>query len=38
MEIDYIDSETGNIWVKEAQEISRMTGGLMKTKRRFLSE
>ena len=38
MEIDYVDRETGNAWLNEAQEISLMIGGLMKTKRRFLSE
>jgi len=38
MEIDYVDRETGNAWLNEAQEISQMIGGLMKTKRRFLSE
>ena len=38
MEIDYVDRETGNAWLNEAQEISLMIGGLMRTKRRFLSE
>jgi len=38
MEIDYVDRETGNAWLNEAQEISLMIGGFMKTKRRFLSE
>ena len=38
MEIEYVDRETGNAWLNEAQEISQMIGGLMKTKRNFLSE
>jgi len=37
MEIGYIERETGNMWMNEVQEISRMIGGLMKTKRNFLS-
>ena len=37
MEIGYIERETGNVWMNEVQEISRMIGGLMKTKRKFLS-
>ncbi len=36
MEIDYVNRETGNAWLNEAQEISLMIGGLMKTKRKFL--
>ncbi|MCG6533986.1 MAG: four helix bundle protein [Syntrophales bacterium LBB04] len=36
MEIEYVDRETGNEWLNEAQEISLMIGGLMKTKRNFL--
>ena len=38
MEINYIDKETGSAWLQETLEISQMIGGLMRTKRNFLSE
>ncbi|MEW6053105.1 MAG: four helix bundle protein [Nitrospirota bacterium] len=38
MEIGYVDRKTGNVWLSEVQEISQMIGGLMKTKRSFLSQ
>ena len=29
IEINYIEKETGMLWIKEAEEISRMIAGLM---------
>jgi len=31
MKIEYIDSNTGNRWIKEYDEISKMLSGLMRT-------
>ena len=36
IEIEYINKETGDNWIKETTEISLMLTGLIKTKRRFL--
>lgn len=36
MEIGYIDREIGKKWLIEAEEISLMLGGLIKTKRSFI--
>jgi four helix bundle protein len=38
MEIDYIGRKKGNVWVSQANEISAMLSGLIKTKRRFLKK
>jgi four helix bundle protein len=35
MEIGYIDCATGGKWLQEAEEISHMLGGLIKTKKGF---
>jgi four helix bundle protein len=37
MEIGYIDRESGKSWLKETEEISLMLGGLIKTKRNFVT-
>ena len=36
MDIGYIDNEVGEKWLREANEISSMLSGLIKTKRGFL--
>jgi hypothetical protein len=36
MDVGYIDESHGNLWLKEAREISSMISGLIKTRRRFL--
>jgi len=33
MDIDYVSKEKGTCWIKETKEISKMLGGLIKTKR-----
>lgn len=33
MEVNYIDNETGRRWIQEAEEISRMLHGLIRTVR-----
>jgi len=33
IEIDYIKKDTGMLWIKEAEEISRMIAGLMNSQR-----
>jgi four helix bundle protein len=38
MDIGYIEKETGEKWFKEANEISSMVSGLMKTRRKFLQQ
>jgi len=38
MEIGYIDREEGKTLLQETEEISLMLGGLMKTKKGFLSQ
>lgn len=35
IEIGYIDRTVGEKWLKETEEISKMLGGLINTKRRF---
>jgi len=37
-EIDYIGKEIADQWLNESVEISRMIGGLIKTKKRFLEQ
>jgi len=37
MDIGYIEPEIGEKWLKETKEISLMLGGLIKTKRKFIS-
>ena len=36
IDIGYISKETGRTWHKEAEEISSMLNGLIKTRRKFL--
>jgi four helix bundle protein len=38
MEIDYIPKDQGSCWAKETVEISRMLGGLIRSKRSFLQK
>ena len=38
IEIGYIDKETGKRWLQEANEISSMISGLIKTRRSFLND
>lgn len=38
MDIGYINKEVGKIWLTEANEISSMLNGLIKTKQRFLRD
>ena len=38
LEIDYIEKEIAVRWLNESVEISRMIGGLIKTKKRFLEQ
>lgn len=38
MEIACIDPDKGKEWIAETEELSRMIGGLIKTKRGFLSK
>ncbi|MEZ4485096.1 MAG: four helix bundle protein [Syntrophotaleaceae bacterium] len=38
MEINYIPKMQGKIWVKETEDISRMIGGLIRSKRAFLEK
>ena len=38
MEIEYIDKHLGSQWINEANEISAMLSGLIKTKRRFIKK
>jgi hypothetical protein len=38
MDVGYIDENHGQLWLKEAREISSMISGLMKTRRRFLKK
>ena len=38
MEIEYIDKQLGSQWINEANEISAMLSGLIKTKRRFIKK
>lgn len=37
MEIDYISKETGKLWLIETVAISAMTGGLIKSKKGYLT-
>lgn len=37
MDIGYIEKEVGKTWIKEANEISSMLGGLIKTRRGFMN-
>ena len=36
IKINIIDRNTGNMWIKQTQDISKMLTGLMKTKREFI--
>ena len=36
MDIGYIERETGSLWTAETEDISRMVGGLIRTKRTYL--
>lgn len=36
IEIEYINKQVGSQWINEANEISAMLSGLIKTKRRFI--
>ncbi len=36
IEINFIDKETGNKWIKETKEISKMLTALIKTRRDFI--
>jgi len=36
MDVGYIDESHGQLWLREAREISSMISGLIKTRRRFL--
>jgi len=38
MDVGYIDENHGQLWLKEAREISSMISGLIKTRRRFLKK
>jgi four helix bundle protein len=38
IEIGYIQSDKGEEWIQEAKEISRMIGGLIRSKKNFLSK
>ncbi|WP_020676303.1 four helix bundle protein [Geopsychrobacter electrodiphilus] len=38
MDITYIAADKGKCWIAETEDISRMIGGLIKTKRRFLDQ
>jgi four helix bundle protein len=37
MDIGYIEPEIGKKWLQETKEISLMLGGLIKTKRKFIT-
>lgn len=36
MDIGYIDSNIGSTWIKETGEVSKMLGGLIRSKRNFI--
>jgi four helix bundle protein len=38
MDVGYIDEGHGQLWLREAREISSMISGLIKTRRRFLKQ
>lgn len=38
MDVCYIDDSHGQLWLKEAREISSMISGLMKTRRHVLKK
>lgn len=38
VEIGYISKDTGTVWLKEAEELSHMLGGLIKAKKAFVTK